>query len=82
MNATQPTAYEAALEELAHSRGLADLEELRDRLRTAGHERTARRLVEGPCAWYGQHFDHVLNMTEEKARLSMAFAQTFLRIRR
>jgi beta-phosphoglucomutase-like phosphatase (HAD superfamily) len=83
MDATQMTAHEAALTELAHSRGIADPEELRDRLRPEGRERTARLLVEEPPAGFGQALDSVLDLAEEeKVRLARAFVETFLPIRR
>jgi hypothetical protein len=46
MNATehQETALERVLIELAHSRGLDCLDELRNQLIAAGHHRTAKHL--------------------------------------
>jgi hypothetical protein len=82
MNATQPSAHERVLTELAHSRGYA-LPELVDRLRAAGHRKTANTLLTGPVGGFGQDLDEVLSLTEEEMeRLVEAFVETFIGIRR
>jgi hypothetical protein len=82
MNATQPTAHERVLTELAHSRGYT-LPELVDRLRDVGHLETADSLLTEPVGGFGQDLDDVLTLTEEEmGRLVAAFVETFMPIRR
>ena len=46
---------EYVVSELTHSRGLAGLEELKERLRAAGYDNTADKLLEGPPGgWMGR----------------------------
>jgi hypothetical protein len=81
MNATehQETALERVLIDLAHSRGLDCLEELRDQLIAAGHDRTAKNLFGYPAVGFGRDLNDVLFLTEEeRERLGRAFAKTFL----
>ena len=81
MNATehQETALERVLIDLAHSRGLDCLDELRDRLIAAGHDRTAKHLGGYPAVGFGRDLNDVLYLTEEeRKRLGRAFAKTFL----
>ena len=80
MNATEPTAHERVLEELARSRGLDGIEELRKRLWAAGHRKTSKLLVEESPGGFGQDLDEILDLTEEeKASITDAFTETFLR---
>jgi hypothetical protein len=81
MNATedQETALERVLIDLAHSRGLVCLDELRDQLIAAGHDRTAKHLGGYPAVGFGRDLHDVLCLSEEeRERLGRAFAKTFL----
>ena len=80
MNATkhQETALERVLIDLAHSRWLDCLDELRDQLIAAGHGRTAKHLRGYPAVGFGRDLHDVLCLTEERERLGRAFAKTFL----
>ena len=81
MNATehQETPLERVLIALAHSRGLEGLEELRDQLIAAGHDRTAKHLMGYPAVGFGRDLAEVLGLTEEeRERLGRAFAKTYL----
>jgi len=70
---------EYVVSELARSRGLAGLEELKERLRVAGYDYTADKLLEGPREdGWGEHVNEILQLTgEEQVRIAWAFAQTF-----
>jgi hypothetical protein len=61
------------------SRGLAGLEELKERLRAAGYDNTADKLLEGAREdGWGEHVNEILQLTgEEQVRITWAFAQTF-----
>jgi hypothetical protein len=80
---TTATAFEQELTALAESRGLKGLDELKDRLRAAGHNETADTLLQGSPGGFGQDLDEVLRLTEgEKTRVFDAFASTFIGIRK
>jgi hypothetical protein len=72
------TAFEQVLTELAQVRGIDSLEELKDKLRAAGHDETAKSLPENAPGGFGVPLDEVLSLSEEeKQRLANAFAVTF-----
>jgi hypothetical protein len=76
------TAFERVLVELAESRGLKDLEELKDKLRAAGHAQTARSLPEEAPGGFGEGLHDVLDLSEkEKVLVANAFSATFLSTR-
>ncbi len=75
------SAYRRVLEDLAHSRGLADAEELAERaVAVEVPPRMSRReLLERPPGGYGIALDAVLCLSEgEKKRISAAFVETFM----
>jgi hypothetical protein len=76
---TTTTAFKRVLDELVESRGLKDLDELKERLLAAGHKETANALPEDAPGGFGEDLDAVLNLSEEeKLKVADAFAATFM----
>lgn len=77
------TPHEFVLDELARSRKLSGIEDLRERLKAAGHPKTAKKLLEEPPYGWGEHVDEVLKLAEgERRRAARAWGATFLSPRR
>ena len=74
------TAYRRVLEDLAESRGLAGAEELAEKAAAVAPGLTAEEVLENPPGGYGNALDAVLSLSEEeKALISSAFVETFMR---
>src|SRR4051812_14202790 len=77
------TAFEQVLVEIAASRGIESIAELKERLRAAGYTETAEDLPHEPRGGDGGDLVKVLGLNqEEMVRISDAFVATFLRVGR
>jgi hypothetical protein len=75
----ETSVFEETLIRIMDSRGIESLEELAKMVQEAGYNLIAQELREGPRCGYGVGIQAVLNLDiDEMARLSNAFAKTYL----
>ncbi len=74
------SAFRRVLEDLAHSRGLANAEELAEKAAAVDPRMSSPALLENPPVGFGNALDAVLHLSEEeKVLISGAFVETFMR---